>query len=427
MTEYYSYYIESLISLVNEMSPYLLLGFFVAGLLHSFVPQQIYARHLSGNGMGSIVKAALLGIPLPLCSCGVIPTTVSLRKSGASEAASASFLIATPQTGVDSIMATYSLLGLPFAIIRPIVALVTAVFGGKLVGIANAKGKAGSADTSVLSDESCDNTASLKRGFFGKFADSLKYGFVDMIQDVGKWLVIGLLLAAVITVLVPDGFFAQFADRPFLNMLIVLCIAAPMYICATGSIPVALSLMLKGMSPGAALVLLMAGPATNVASILVIGRVFGRRSLLIYLLSIAIGAIGFGLIIDYMLPSEWFLGNLAQIAPLPSCCRPSTPLFNIICSILFCLMLIWAFLSKYMNSNKTKIEQKSVIGMKKTYKIKGMVCNHCKANVESNLSKVAGVKSVVVDLPKGIAYVEGEHNPEDIIATIKSIGYEYEE
>lgn len=422
-------YIDSLVGLVNEMSPYLLLGFFIAGLLHSFVPQKAYARHLSGNGLSSIVKAALFGIPLPLCSCGVIPTTVSLRKNGASEAASTSFLISTPQTGVDSIAATYSLLGLPFAVIRPIAALVTAIFGGKLVGMFGSHKKM--AGEERADNDSCEKKRNDKSGFINRFIDALQYGFVDMIQDVGKWLVVGLLLAALITVFVPEGFFAQFADRPVLNMLIVLCIAAPMYVCATGSIPVALSLMLKGMSPGAAFVLLMAGPATNMASILVIGKVFGRKSLIIYLLSIMLGAISFGLVIDYLLPMGWFTENLANVMPVASCCADCSecnggmPIFNMICSGVFVALLIWAFVAKYIASRKNKNNQKSITDMKKEYKIKGMMCNHCKNNVETNLAKVAGVKSVTVDLADGVAYVEGEHNSADVIAMIKSLGYEY--
>lgn len=419
-------YIHSLISLVNEMSPYLLLGFFIAGLLHSFVPHRAYARHLSSSDMGAVLKAALFGIPLPLCSCGVIPTTVSLRKNGASEAASTSFLISTPQTGVDSIAATYSLLGLPFAVIRPIAALITAIFGGKLVGIFSSRQGEINGDESDCGG-SCQSSDRPKTGFKAKLIDALNYGFVSMIQDVGKWLVVGLLLAALIAVLVPSGFFAKFADYPLLNMLIVLCIAAPMYVCATGSIPVALSLMLKGMSPGAAFVLLMAGPATNMASILVIGKVFGKRSLVIYLSSIILGAIGFGLIIDYMLPRVWFTEHLANVVTMPECCRPSTPIFNILCSIAFAAMLVWAFVAKRINSSKNKENQQTINTtiMKKEYKIKGMMCNHCKANVETNLAKVAGVTSVTVDLPSGTAYVEGNHNPSDVIAMIKSLGYEY--
>lgn len=425
-------YLNSLYAMVCQMAPYLLLGFLFAGLLHAFVPRQTYARHLSGNGWGAAIKAALIGIPLPLCSCGVIPTTVGLRKSGASEAASTSFLISTPQTGIDSIIATYSLLGLPFAIVRPIVALVTAVAGGKLVGLFGNRKSA--TDIAANDDNDCgcnEHTHSHGIGsqvssFISRIVEALRYGFIEMVQDVGKWLVIGLLIAAAITVLVPDNFFASFADRPLLNMAVVLIIAAPMYICATGSIPIALSLMLKGMSPGAALVLLMAGPATNVASILVIGKVFGRRSLLLYLLTIIAGAILGGMVIDYLLPTEWFTGYMAmaQNCCHVDCCVTCDPSWlGIISTIALVAMLIGGFVAKRIESNRNKKRQQTTTNMKREYKIGGMMCGHCKANVERNIATVAGVKAVTVDLPGGIAYVEGEHNADDIIAMVISLGY----
>ncbi|MCH4156640.1 MAG: SO_0444 family Cu/Zn efflux transporter [Muribaculaceae bacterium] len=409
-------YVMTLVTLVNQMSPYLLFGFLIAGVLHAFVPHSIYARHLGGNDWKSIVKAAILGIPLPLCSCGVIPTTVSLRKNGASRAASTSFLIATPQTGVDSIAATYSLLGLGFAIVRPVVALVTAMLGGKLVQTFG--GKTDKTDTEMECDScgfSVEHT-SLKK----KIVETLKYGFINMMQDVGKWLLIGLLLAALISVLVPDDFFARFATTPLVNMLIVLAIAVPMYICATGSIPVALTLMMKGLSPGAALVLLMAGPATNIASILVIGKVFGKRTTLVYLISIMVGALGFGLLIDYALPLSWFKTGMVGMS-MESCHAMGASPISITCSIAFVALLMWAFISKFINSVKLKNNSK----MKKEYQIKGMVCNHCKANVEKNLAKVAGVNSVTVDLERGIAYVDGNPDDNQIAKTVNDLGYEF--
>lgn len=425
-------YFNSLYIMVCEMAPYLLLGFLFAGLLHAFVPSQVYARHLSGNGWSAAFKAAMIGIPLPLCSCGVIPTTVGVRKSGASEAASTSFLISTPQTGIDSIIATYSLLGLPFAILRPIVALVTALVGGKLVGMLGNRKSA--VDIEDHNDDDCCNKGhthnhkpySPASSFIKRLIEALRYGFVEMVQDVGKWLVIGLLIAAAITVIVPDGFFASFADRPVLNMAVVLVIAVPMYICATGSIPIALSLMLKGMLPGAALVLLMAGPATNVASILVIGKVFGRRSLVIYLLTIVIGAIAGGMVIDYLLPTEWFTGHMAMAQSYchPDCCATDSPSWlGIISTFALAVMLIGGFAAKRIESNHNKKNQKTITHMKREYKIGGMMCGHCKANVERNIATVAGVKSITVDLSGGIAYVEGDHNADDIIAIVSSLGY----
>ena len=167
-------------NLINEMSPYLLLGFGFAGLLHAFVPSQVYHRYLSKNDFRSVLWAAMIGVPLPLCSCGVIPTAMSLRKEGASKGATTSFLIATPQTGVDSILATASLLGIPFAIIRPIAALVTALFGGQLVNIATRNEQS---ENSEVIEKASDKRP---RGLWNKIKEAFKYGYFEMMQDIGK-------------------------------------------------------------------------------------------------------------------------------------------------------------------------------------------------------------------------------------------------
>lgn len=178
----------------------------MAGVLYAFVPGGFYRNHLSRPGAWSVIKAALIGVPLPLCSCGVLPTAVSLHRNGASRGASTSFLIATPQTGIDSIAATYSLLGPAFAIIRPVAALVTAFIGGMLV---NREDKVCTIDPNMEVD-TIDAPAS--DSFGGKIRDALRYGFVDMVQNIGKWLIIGLVIAAAITVFIPDGFFTFLPD-----------------------------------------------------------------------------------------------------------------------------------------------------------------------------------------------------------------------
>ena len=324
-------------NLINEMSPYLLLGFGVAGLLHAFVPSQVYHRYLSKSDFRSVLWAAMIGVPLPLCSCGVIPTAMSLRKEGASKGATTSFLIATPQTGIDSILATASLLGLPFAIIRPIAALVTALFGGQLVNIATRNENAGNSEnTKEISERHHES-------FWHKMKEALEYGFIEMMQEIGKWLMIGLVIAGLITVFVPDNFFFYFSDKPLLTMLMVLAVSVPMYVCATGSIPIAAALILKGLSPGAALVLLMAGPACNMASIMVIRKVLEKKTMWVYLLSIIIGAIGFGLLIDYALPAEWFTSSIIQEK---ICSHDDSSIFNVICSIVLGVLLVMAFIMK---------------------------------------------------------------------------------
>ena len=219
-------YIMPLIDLLNEMSPYLLLGFFIAGVLHEFVPQKIYRKNLSKGNFSSVFLAALFGVPLPLCSCGVLPTAMSLRREGVSKGATTSFLISTPQTGVDSIIATASLLGIPFAIIRPIVAFVTAIAGGCLVNRLDKDN-----DTREVNSQS--SSVENKKSFAQKCLGVLQYGFIDMLQDIGKWIVIGLIIAGLITVLVPDNFFTAYSSIPIINMFVVMLFAVPMYLCAT--------------------------------------------------------------------------------------------------------------------------------------------------------------------------------------------------
>ena len=333
------------LSLINEMSPYLLLGFFFAGVMHAFIPGMVYNRYLGGKGFKSVFYGALFGVPLPLCSCGVLPTAMSLRKQGASKGATASFLISTPETGVDSIIATYSVLGLPFAVIRPVAAFCNAIMGGWLIN------KFGDKDEVVPVDASAKTCCCHHKqeethheGFLGKMREALRFGFVEMIEDIGKWLVIGLVIAGLITVFVPDEFFALFRGNTQLSMLLVLCIAIPMYICATGSIPIAVALMMKGLTPGAALVLLMAGPACNMASILVINKTLGRKSLVLYLVSIITMAILWGHVVDYLLPAEWFQMALS----VGRCCiEESTSWLNWSSTIVLGLLLLNALWHTY--------------------------------------------------------------------------------
>lgn len=396
-----------LLALTCEMAPYLLLGFFIAGILHAFVPRKVYSLYLARNDFRSVLLSALFGVPLPLCSCGVIPTAMSMRKEGASKAATVSFLISTPQTGVDSIAATASLLGGAFAVIRPVVAFATAIFGGLAVGALDR-------DTQNVTAADAEDTDNRPSGFLARCKEALKYGFSDMIGDIGKNLVIGLLIAGAITVLLPDDFFGMLADYPFLNMLLVLVISVPMYVCATGSVPIAAALMLKGLTPGAALVLLMAGPATNMASIMVIGNVLGRRTLIVYMASIIIGALGFGTIIDTLLPAEWFAVSNGHIA---ACCHAGQlPVWKTVCAYILLALLAAAFIKNRKHSKTT--------AMGKTFKIKGMSCSHCKANVEKAITAVEGVTSVTVDLQSATADVQGDVAAEKIIAAVTAAGYE---
>ena len=395
-------------NLINEMSPYLLLGFGFAGILHAFVPARIYRRYLGKADFRSVLWAALIGVPLPLCSCGVIPTAMSLRKEGASRGATTSFLISTPQTGLDSILATAALLGIPFAVMRPVAALVTGLLGGLLVNAFTRRDP----DDNVCSGQ-CATEQTVRKGFGGRLLDALRYGFVDMIQDIGRWLIIGLVIAGLITVFIPDDFFLRYAGTPLASMAVVLAISIPMYVCATGSIPIAAALMLKGITPGAALVLLMAGPASNMASMLVIRKVMGRKTMWIYLLSITLGAIGFGLIIDYLLPAEWFTQSIVQSH---ACCHEQPALFKVICSIVLGMLLTYALIKRFTIKKDKTMD-------KREFKVEGMMCNHCRANVESAIKSVDGVTDVSVDLASGTASVQGSASDESIIQAISDRGY----
>lgn len=412
---------NEIFDLINKMSPYLLLGFFLAGVMHAFVPNTLYRRYLGGSSFRSVLNAAILGVPLPLCSCGVIPTAMSLKKEGASKGATVSFLIATPQTGVDSIIATYSLMGLPFALIRPLAALITALFGGQMVNWFDKKDSPAAASATSGSGSKEDGDSSKAGMTFGKKVVSIfKYAYVDMMQDIGRWLIVGLVVAGLITVFVPESFFALFADNSLLSMLIVLLFAIPMYLCATGSIPIAVALMMKGLSPGTALVLLMAGPAVNAASMLVVGKVLGKRTLLIYLLSITAGAIAFGLGIDWLLPREWFTMSLGMASESSGA---SSDWFSICCSIVMALLLVNAMILRFRHKDDCGCQDHECECTTRIYRIEGLRCNHCKANAEKAIAAIEGVEKVEIDLASGIAVVEGKAAEDDVRKAVEALGF----
>lgn len=416
---------QEIIHLVNEMSPYLLLGFFIAGLMHAFVPGRLYKQYLSNNNFKTVLNAALIGVPLPLCSCGVIPTGMSLRKEGASKASTVSFLIATPQTGVDSIAATYSLMGLPFAIVRPLAAFITALLGGQLINWFDKEVKTDVAACGTEIKMIEEQTGSL----WQRFLKGMRYAFVDMIEDIGKWLVVGLAVAAMITLIVPDDFFSMFSNYPVLSILFVLLLSMPMYLCATGSIPIAVALLLKGLTPGAALVLLMAGPATNMGAMLVVNKVLGRRTFLLYMLAIVGGAVLFGLGIDYLLPREWFLSTLMQSA---HCCGEEISWFASSCSFLLGVLLLNVVVRHYRRGShgcschSCECVHHAHKENEKVFYVKGMSCNHCRANVERALRSLPSVEHVEVELANGKTIIFGTISDEEVRKTIEALGFTLE-
>lgn len=412
--QYITTFLNDFVKILSEMSPYLLLGFFFAGLLYAFIPQNKIERYFNGKPFKSSVLASLFGIPLPLCSCGVIPTGTAFYKNGASKGGTVSFLISTPQTGVDSILATFSLMGLAFAIIRPLAALVTGITGGLITSVATKK----ETDSRTFQEQ-----AEEKKSFSQKVVDIFRYGFVDFVQDISKWLVIGLVLAAIISALIPNEFFELLNMPPIVQMFLILIVSIPLYICATGSIPLAAILILKGISPGAAFVLLMAGPATNAATITMIGKVLGKRSLFTYLATIIFGALGFGLIIDYVLPTQWFTEITHQ--HLGHNHSEGLNWWQITSGVVLIALIINGYIQKFLNTKKNSVIQLNNSTMEiKTIKVEGMTCNHCKANVESNLENLNFISKASVNLSDKTVTVEGDNIELDkTIETLNSLGY----
>jgi len=301
---------------IAEMSPYLLFGFLAAGGLSVFISQKLVEKHLGGAGLWPLVKASLFGVPLPLCSCSVIPVSMSLHKHGAGKGSTISFLLSTPQTGVDSIFVTLSLLGPAFAVFRPLIAFITGIIGGTLVNLFNRKTDGEKPLQAKCSDSCCDDTKNNNR-----FARALKYGFVTLPRDIGKAMLIGLVIAAVISTAVPDDFFAEKLGTGIFAMVVMMFLGIPVYVCATASVPVAAALILKGLTPGAALVFLMTGPATNAASLAIIWKVLGRTTALTYLATVAGCALSGGILLDYIASSfdfevvtrpGWMLPNIVK-------------------------------------------------------------------------------------------------------------------
>lgn len=292
-----------------EAAPYVLFGFFVAGLLKAFVPDSLMAKHLGGRGVGSVFKAAVIGVPLPLCSCGVLPAALGLRRQGASKGATTAFMISTPETGVDSMAVTYALIDPIMTVVRPVAASITALFAGLLVNafpekedspppMADFAGLAHSHDHAGCGCGGCQCDAKGDLSLRGKFLSGMRYAFGEMIGDIGRWLLVGVVVAGVISVAVPDDFLVSFAGSGVLSYLVMLVVALPLYVCATASTPIAASLLLKGISPGAALVFLLAGPATNGATITVMLKTLGKRAAGLYVVSIVVCSLALAFAVD---------------------------------------------------------------------------------------------------------------------------------
>jgi len=305
-------------------APWLLFGFLVAGLLHVFLPQEKVTKHLGQPGLRSVFIASAVGVPLPLCSCSVIPVAISLRRAGASRGATASFLVSTPEIGVDSFLLSYGLLGAPIAFLRMAAAFVSAFLVGAVIDRTPetpasptvdpapcCKGQTNSQNTSA----SCHPGHSLHKRPRNQLLAALHYGFVELVDDLANLLILGFLIAGAISVLVPDSFFLTSGFSHFVTTLLMLLVSLPLYICASSATPIAAALMLKGLNPGAALVFLLAGPASNVTTMLAVKRELGAKALAIYLIGIFGVALSFGALLDLFMPTFVDVEALPALQP----------------------------------------------------------------------------------------------------------------
>ncbi|MEW9798902.1 SO_0444 family Cu/Zn efflux transporter [Alteromonas sp. CYL-A6] len=322
--------VENFFSLFMESAPWLLLGLLIAGIMHELVPVDLLKKHMGNDSVSAITKSAVIGAPLPLCSCGVIPAAVGLRRSGASRPATMSFLVSTPETGVDSVSVTYALLGPVFAVFRPIAAVLSAIYTGLLVrwfaerdapaqSAAPAEKSCCSSKAEPVKDSSCCDSEPAKNEASCCGADVAPatpsapariwaFATGKLLNDIALWLLLGLLLAACITTWVPTDFLTQWGDG-LIAMLVMALIGVPMYICATASTPLAVGFLAAGLSPGAVLVFLMAGPATNISTMGMIMQEMGRRTLVLYLFGVISASIICGYALNAVV-SAWALDSM---------------------------------------------------------------------------------------------------------------------
>ncbi len=402
-------YFQTIVSeiwiLCVEMAPYLLLGMFVSGLISIFIDKNIVLKQIGSKDLPSILKSTLFGIPLPLCSCGVIPVAATLRESGASKGSTASFLVSTPQTGIDSIFLTYGMLGPVYALFRPLAALISGVFSGIII---NGLDDEIHHHSSKIEEISENNLSFKERAISG-----MKYGFLTLPADIVVPLSQGLIVAAAIAIFIPPDLIAEyFFENSYVVYILMLLVSLPIYVCATASIPIAVALMAKGVTAGAVFVFLMAGPATNASSIAVIKNILGKKTLYYYLGLIALTAVLFGIILDIFF-------NITSV--------PHSHLIHEhngdgFLSIIFTLFFIGILANSYIykrkdsqliitnSDNKVQSSEPHL-----SFKVNGMTCSHCKESVESAILSFKSVIDTTIDLVTGDVTIIGSNLDEKAI------------
>lgn len=397
-------FLKNCLEIWLELSPWLLVGLAAAGALHVLAPAEWIKNHLGGRGVSSVWKAVLIGTPMPLCSCGVIPAALGLRRDGASKGASLAFLISTPQTGVDSISVSAAFLGWPFALYKVFAAVVTGLAGGWLAEKVEPESPAAESAAAAA----CSNAPAVRTWRHGlEQAD-------DLLRMIGFWLVIGVIVSALISTLFGDAGLARLPWTQGLpGMFLMLVISLPLYVCATASVPIAAALVHAGLPGGAALVFLMAGPASNLATIGAVHRAFGTRLTGLYLAVLAIGSIGLGLVFDHF----WGVTVSHQAGHVHDHC---TSWWAWAAGIIVALALCrhgWLGVLSLLPGK----------GSKRTLLVTGMRCGGCAATLERHLRQVPGVTAAHADAATGKVTVSGKVDDDALAAAIRAAGFELPE
>jgi uncharacterized membrane protein YraQ (UPF0718 family)/copper chaperone CopZ len=395
------HYLRELWQIMLDLSPSLMLGLFIAGLMHVYLPKGFIHRGLNRPDMRSVARASLIGVPLPLCSCGVIPTALGLRNEGASKGATTAFMISTPQTGVDSILVSASFLGWPFALFKLVAAFVTGLIGGALANRFTRPDP-----TEPGADTSPDSQARARGGLSG----ALRYAVFDLLAAIDLWIIAGVLVAALITTFIPPDYLAgQGWSQGIWGMLLVLAISIPLYVCTTGSVPIAASLIAAGMPLGTALVFLMAGPATNVATLGAVYRALGMRVLMVYLGTVVVMSVLLGLTFD----------SILEVTPAASPeHQHGVDWVAAVCALILSLILAFLVMRRVIDAWRARAAASNLAGGL-TLKVEGMSCQHCVSSVKKALEGFDAVEEASPNLSSGMVRVRGDHL--DVSALVQAV------
>ena len=403
----FTLFLENIWTTTVALSLWLLIGLIIAGILHVWVPDNFIKHHLGHKkGFLTVFKAVMFGVPMPLCSCGVIPAALGIKKQGAGDGAAIGFLISTPQTGVDSIMVSASMLGWPFAIFKLASAFVIGIVGGGWTYFSNSANGDGTIED--------DNSSSPeKRGI----KDLFTFAIDDLFKMIWKWLVAGIFISAAITTWMPKDFFQTYLpDNIFVAMLIVLLISLPMYVCATASVPIAAALVATGMPTGAALVFLMAGPASNVATIGAVYRAFGVKKLIIYLTSIIVGSILGGYLFNSVITPTMSRVTISH--------HEQGGILATIAGIIFILLILRFIIIEIKERLKGKTKSCGEESESRAIIVTGMTCEGCAGKLKNALMNIANIANVKIELESGNVNISGSNLDDDEInKAIKKVGF----